>query len=256
MISMFEEGDTVFLVGEDGRKHWAKVSFKMLKIPSLGTLDGSKLESKGDGCKIKIAGKEFTVFVPGTVDLMESLERGAQVITPKDAATILLYCDIKPGDTVLEVGAGSGGLTTALCAAVSEKGKVFTLELDEGNANRALRNLKRAALAGRWSFVIGDAREKDPGVVADALIMDMPDPEKALPNLDKNLRPGGRVCAYIPNTNQVQNVAECMRSMGFFDVFALENIQREMVVHPGGVRPAFDGLGHTGYLVFGRKRQA
>ena len=44
------------------------------------------------------------------------------------------------------------------------------------------------------------------------------------------------------------------RTMSDADVRALENIQRFLEVHPGGVRPSFDTLGHTGYLVFARKR--
>jgi tRNA (adenine57-N1/adenine58-N1)-methyltransferase len=37
------------------------------------------------------------------------------------------------------------------------------------------------------------------------------------------------------------------------EVDALENIQRAIEVHPGGVRPSFEMLGHTGYMVFARK---
>jgi len=43
-----------------------------------------------------------------------------------------------------------------------------------------------------------------------------------------------------------------MRETGFSEVFSFETIQREMIVHDGGVRPSFDMLGHTGYLTFGR----
>ncbi|NLL95372.1 MAG: methyltransferase domain-containing protein [Thermoplasmatales archaeon] len=249
----FEEGDLVFLEGPDGRRHWVRIADGMLKIRSLGTVDGSRFKCLADGSSIDIAGKTFKVFVPGTVDLMESLERGAQVITPKDAAAILMHCDVRPGITVLEVGAGSGGLTTALCAAVGDAGRVYTIELDEANAKRALRNLRRAGLDRRWHYILGDAAEIRPDGPADVLVMDVPVPAAVLRNLDGNLRPGGRVCAYVPNANQLQEAVETMRELGYHGVHAMENIRREMVVHPGGVRPAFDGLGHTGYLAFGRK---
>ena len=96
----------------------------------------------------------------------------------------------------------------------------------------------------------------DPGVdwQADVLTMDMPDPWLALPNLEGSLRAGGRICAYVPNMNQVESIVVALREAGYSDVHALENIQRYLEVHPGGVRPSFDTLGHTGYLVFGRKR--
>ena len=250
----FAENEFIYLEDENGKKHWLKVSFGMLKIASLGTIDGARLKDMDDGSVMTVAGKEFTAFRPGTMELVESLERGAQIITPKDAATILLYSDVKAGDRILEVGAGSGALTTALLRAVSGNGHVHTVEFKEENAQRALRNVKRTGLDDHWTYQIGDARDAKVDYVADALIMDMPDPENALDNLLPSLRPGGRICAYIPNTNQLEKIVLALRERNFSDVFALENIQREMEVHRGGVRPSFDMLGHTAYLVFGRKR--
>ncbi len=250
----FEENEFIYLVDGSGKKHWLKVSFEMLKIASLGTIDGSRLKDMDDGSVMTVAGKELTAFRPGTLELIESLERGAQIITPKDAATILLYSDVKAGDKVLEVGAGSGALTTSLLRAVSSTGHVHTVEFKEENALRAHRNVKRTGLDAQWTYQIGDARDAKVDYLADALIMDMPDPEKALDNLLPCLRPGGRICAYIPNMNQLELIVTALRERNFSDVVAYENIQREMEVHPGGVRPSFNMLGHTAYLVFGRKR--
>ena len=250
----FRENEFIYLADADDRKHWLRVSYSMMKIPSLGVIDGSRFAQMDDGSVMEVAGKRFTAFRPGTMELMDSLERGAQIITPKDASTILLYTDVKAGDKVIEVGAGSGAMTTALLRAVSDNGSVLTVEFKQEHADRALRNIKRTGLNANWNCIMGDAREADIGdYVADALIMDMPDPENALDNLLPHLRPGGRVCAYIPNTNQLQLIVEALRARGFSDVFALENIQREMEVHPGGVRPSYKMLGHTAYLVFGRK---
>ncbi len=250
----FEENEFVYLVDGEDRKHWVKVAYSMLKISSLGTVDGNRFKELDDGSEISIAGKKFTVFRPGTLELMGSLDRGAQIITPKDAASVLFNCDVKSGNVILEVGAGSGGLTTALTGAVAPTGRVHTVEFKEENALRALKNLKRTGLDKYWSYQIGDAREVKVDIVADALIMDMPDPENALDNLLPCLRAGGRVCAYIPNTNQLELVVNALRERKFSDVFAIEIIQREMEVHRGGVRPSYEMLGHTGYLAFGRKR--
>lgn len=257
-VMTFQEGETVYLEDSNGKRVWVRVAYGMVKVQSLGSIDGSRFRDLGDGDRLTIVGREYTVFRPGVVELMESLERGAQIISAKDAATILMHCDVKCGDKVLEVGAGSGGLTTALLHAVAPEGRVHTLELKEENAHRAGRNVARVGLDAYWSYSIGDAREMDPGVDwnADVLTMDMPDPWLALPNLEGHLRAGGRVCAYVPNMNQVESTVVYMRDAGYADVHALENIQRYLEVHPGGVRPSFDTLGHTGYLVFARKRSA
>ena len=252
----FRENEMVYIEDSNGKKVFFKVGNGMIKIQSLGAIDGSRFLSLDDGDRISLVGRDYTVFRPGAIELMESLERGAQVITPKDAATILMKCDIKAGDRVLEVGAGSGGLTTALLHAVAPTGSVHTLELREEYAQRAHRNVARAGLDRYWSYAIGDAREMDPGIdyQADVLTMDMPDPWLALDNLEKYLRNGGRVCAYVPNMNQAQDIVTALREHDYADVHALENIQRGLEVHPGGVRPAFEMLGHTAYLVFARKR--
>jgi len=251
----FQEGETVYIEDESGKRYWLKVMYGMVKVQSLGAIDGTRLKDLDDGDSFSVVGRKYTVFRPGVLELMGSLDRGAQVITAKDAATILMHCDVKSGDRVLEVGAGSGGLTTALLHAVAPKGRVHTLELKEENAIRAGKNASRTGLDTYWSYSIGDARTIEPPEGPfDVLTMDMPDPWLAIDNLSPVLRSGGRVCAYVPNMNQVESTVVALRERGFSDVHALENIQRALEVHPGGVRPAFDTLGHTGYMVFARKR--
>jgi tRNA (adenine57-N1/adenine58-N1)-methyltransferase len=87
----------------------------------------------------------------------------------------------------------------------------------------------------------------------DAVSLDMPDPWLAIDNIDRFLRPGGRISIYVPNTNQVADAVNGLKEHGYLQIDALENIQRHIVVHPGGVRPSFETLGHTGYMVFARK---
>jgi tRNA (adenine57-N1/adenine58-N1)-methyltransferase len=250
---MLHEGEAVYLLDEKGRRHQLLLQKGMMKIPSLGVIDTSKLIGLEEGSTVTVAGQRFHVLRPGLPELMRSLERGAQIITPKDAATILLECDIRPGKSVLEVGAGSGGLTTALLSAVGGEGRVLTLELREDFASRARRNVSRAGLDGRWEVAIGDAKNAVVEGEFDAMVMDMPSPWEALENLDRNLRLGGRFCAYVPNVNQLEATVRALRESGYLEVWALENLQREMEVHPGGARPSFEMLGHTGYLILGRK---
>lgn len=249
-----KEGELVYLEDGSGKRYWFRISFEMIKIPSLGTVDGSKFADAEDGSVINIAGNDFTIFRPGVIELIESLDRGAQIITPKDAATIIMNCDIRGGVTVIEVGAGSGGLTTALLNSVAPSGKVLTVELKEENAKRARRNISRMGAEESWECVMGDAKDVQFECIADALTMDMPDPWLALDNMLPHLRSGGRICIYVPNANQLESSVLALRERGFVGVKAMENLQRGMEVHRGGVRPSFEMLGHTGYLVFGRKR--
>jgi tRNA (adenine57-N1/adenine58-N1)-methyltransferase len=249
---MLKEGQLVFLLDERGRKHWLRLERGMLKVPSLGVVDGDRLIGAGEGATLTLAGRPFVLLTPGAVDLMGSLERGAQVITPKDAATILLELDLKDGDVVVEAGLGSGSLTIALLNAVAPNGRVVSVELRPEFADKGRRNVMRTAFPHLWSVRLGDVKDIELDLIADAFVLDMPDPWEALVNVRRFLRPGGRLCAYIPNTNQLERVVKEMRAQGFVEVRAVENIQRDMEVHEMGVRPSYETLGHTGYLAFGR----
>lgn len=130
----FNEGEFLYLQGEDGKRSWFRLQFGMIKMGGLGVIDGKRFEGLDDGDVVEIVGRRFNVFRPGVIELMESLDRGAQIITPKDACAILMECDIKAGDRVIEVGAGSGGLTTALLHTVAPTGHVHTVEFKEQNA--------------------------------------------------------------------------------------------------------------------------
>lgn len=251
----FTEGETLYLQDEEGKRHWFRYQPGMMKLGGLGSIDGSRFAGPGDGDSIEIAGRWFNVFRPGVRELSDSLDRGAQIITPKDASAIVYECDVKCGDRVIEVGAGSGGLTTALLHAVAPEGHVHTVELYEKNAGKALKNIRRTGLDAHWSYQIGDARCADIEFDgADVITTDIPDVEQALDNLYPHLRNGGRICTYVPNANQLERAVNALRGKGFCDIRSMEILRRGMEVGPGGVRPSFDMLGHTGYLTFARKR--
>ncbi len=242
----------VHLLDERGKRHQVTLDGGMVKVTGLGLVDTGRMVGMPDGSRLEIANHRFVMLRPGVYEHMISLDRGAQIIIPKDAAEIVLRTSLSAGDVVIESGVGSGALAMALLNAVSPGGRVISVEMREDFAKRAGRNIARLGLDG-WECVIGDACDVQLDVTADAVILDMPVPWAAISNLDRNLRPGGRVCAYTPNINQLEATVIALRDMGYVDVCSIETLQREMEVHAGGVRPSFDMLGHTGYLTFGRK---
>jgi len=250
---MLPEGSLVYLLDEKGRRTWVVLRKGMLRLGALGVVDGDRLLAAEDGAELSIAGRRFWLLVPGASEMMSSVERGAQVITPKDAATILLELNIKAGDVMLEAGVGSAALTIALLNQVRPWGKVVSMEIRPEFAENGRRNVEKAGLLEHWRLEIGDVRNDRLDILADAAVLDIPDPWNAVGNVAAMLRNGGRFCAYVPNTNQLEEVVRRLRREGFVEVRSLENIQREMVVHEMGVRPSYETLGHTGYLIFARK---
>jgi tRNA (adenine57-N1/adenine58-N1)-methyltransferase len=81
----------------------------------------------------------------------------------------------------------------------------------------------------------------------------MPNPWDAFANVCGAIRNGGYLCCYVPNTNQLEAAVKAMWEEGLSEVRSFETLQREIVVHQGGVRPSSEMIGHTGYLTFGRK---
>ncbi|MEM0448745.1 MAG: tRNA (adenine-N1)-methyltransferase [Methanomassiliicoccales archaeon] len=250
---MLREGEIIYLLDDKGRRHFLTLSKDMVKIPGLGVIDGSKLVGAPEGSMLRLGDKIFHALRPGANELMESLERGPQVITPKDAAAIVFRLDLKPGDVVLESGVGSGSLTTALLNAVGSEGLVISVEMRSEFAAKARKNVSRSPFVKAWDLRIGNINEIRLEKELDAVALDVPEPWSALSNLETFLRPGGRFCAFVPNVNQLEQTVLSLRRRGYLEVEALEIMQRRMEVHPGGVRPAFESLGHTGYLIFARR---
>jgi protein-L-isoaspartate(D-aspartate) O-methyltransferase len=68
-------------------------------------------------------------------------ERGINIGMPSFHALWLGSCNIKPGETVLQIGAGSGYYTAILAHLVGPHGRVYAYEVDEALGARARENL-------------------------------------------------------------------------------------------------------------------
>lgn len=250
---MIAEGTRLMLVDEEGRKFPLVAKRGMVEVRRLGVLDGDRLCDSALGDRLDIGGQRFVILKPSLNDLLSMIERKAQIITAKDSFLIPLHLDIACGSRVVEGGVGSGALTLVLLKAVAPDGKVFSYELRADHAEVARRNIGMSGHGSCWELRMGDVCKEALPQDVDAVVLDMPNPWDALANAVKALRPGGHICCYVPNANQLEQLVKAMREARLSDVYSFETIQREMVVHEGGVRPSFETLGHTGYLAFGRK---
>jgi tRNA (adenine57-N1/adenine58-N1)-methyltransferase len=252
---MIEEGARVLLVDEGGRKFTVKLEKRMLEVRGLGVVDGSALCAASYGQVLRIGGKTLRILRPSIKDIISIMERRAQVIIPKDSFAIPLHLDLACGSRVIEGGVGSGGLTIVLLRAVGPQGRVYSYDNRQDLAEVARRNVAMSEQGGSWELKIEDICTADLEKEVDAVMLDIPNPWDALANVSRALRVGGHVGCYVPNANQLEAAVKKMRDLGLGEITAFETLQREMIVHEGGVRPSFDMLGHTGYLAFGRRLQ-
>jgi tRNA (adenine57-N1/adenine58-N1)-methyltransferase len=246
----------IILMSEKGEKFTVCPGEGMREINGIGVVDTNRLSGDPTGSKITIADEEYLHFEASLLDILTNLERGPQLIMPKDSAQIIVGCSIGPGKTVLEIGTGTGAMTIMLAYYVRPDGRVVTYEKNDAHSKIALKNIKSAGLDDIVEIRCEDAINIDIEGEFDAVVMDIPQPWDLLESAGKTMKGSGHVCAYVPTMNQVENTIRSMRESGYIDIRSVENLQREIVVGKGGTRPSFEMLGHTGYLCFGRMIKA
>ncbi|MEM4257611.1 MAG: tRNA (adenine-N1)-methyltransferase [Candidatus Thermoplasmatota archaeon] len=253
MHTVVKRNDVVVLIDQNHHKYLVDTAAKTDKIKGVGVLDPQSLIGREYGTIQTIGTKQFWILQPSLQDKLHSLKRKAQIILPRDAAQILMYCAIESGQTVLEAGIGSGSLTIALATAVAPSGKVISYDTREDFIEHAYGNLRRAHLD---QYVFAKCKDVTTGIDEkdlDAIILDIPNPWEAVDHAWRALKVGGYFCSYSPLISQVEHTVKALQKHPFIEQKTYENIQREMIVSPQGTRPSFDMLGHTGYLTFARK---
>ena len=197
-------------------------------------------------------GIPFTLLRPSLRDLLLHIRRQSQIIFPKDIGYLLLRLSIGPGSRVLEIGTGSGALTTALAWMVGNEGRVITYERREDMQELARQNLARVSLDTRVDFVLLDASD---GIVEkgfDTAFVDVAAPELVLHSLQSVLNSGASVGFILPTMNQVSTLVEAADGAGFRHPEVVEILLRAYKPIPGRLRPVDRMVAHTGYLIFMR----
>lgn len=192
---------------------------------------------------------------PTLAEYVLKMRRGAQVVYPKDLAMILLHGDIHPGATVLEAGAGSGALTMALLRAVGPEGRVITYEVREDFAALAASNVEAfLGKAENLEIRLGSVYELLEIGSVDRIVLDVPEPWRALAGGARSLRPGGILVAYLPTVLQVHTLVEELRAdAGWTQVATIEALVRSWHVEGRSVRPDHRMVAHTGFITTARK---
>ncbi len=204
-------------------------------------------------CGVHAVGKTKVLIYPATFsDQYARLQRGVQIITPKDLGLIITETGLDNGSVVLDIGFGSGAVTAYLARIVK---KVYAYDVVERNIALGLRNLEELGTPKRYDVKKGDAYdEKSIGQEKeiDVFVLDVPEPWKALGTAKKALKSGGWLVAYTPCITQANQLADSLGD-GFHLVRCVELIEREWKVSGKAVRPVTKDFSHTAFLSFIRK---
>lgn len=253
MTQAFAAGDPCLLVDNRGRRYLVDLrpggSFQF----HAGVVAHDQLIGAVPGDVIwTAAGARLVALRPRLADYVLKMERGAQVVYPKDLGPIVHWADVAPGHLVVEAGTGSGALTMALVRAVGPAGRVVSVERRGDHLQHARSTIARfmgGELPQNLLLVEGLVEEVLPDHEPDRVILDLPEPWSVVEPAALALAPGGIICSYLPTIPQVQKLHEELRiSRRFVGVESFEVIQREWQVDGRSVRPVSQMVGHTGFL--------
>jgi tRNA (adenine57-N1/adenine58-N1)-methyltransferase len=256
-LDLISEDDAALLVvyGKKGKPKKFLVKVKRGKVlhTHKGSIDLSEIIGKEWGCVIETSkGERVEVHKPILTDYIEKIGRATQIIYPKDAGFMILKSGIRPGDTVVEIGTGSGALTMVLANFLGRSGRLYSYDIRRESLETAERNLR---LLGIDNVVLKhkDAKEGIDESNVDAIFLDIPDPWEILPQVHERLKPNGPFLAFLPSCEQVNKTVLKAREVGFGLIEIHEILDREYESDERRTRPAPWMIGHTGFIVIGRK---
>lgn len=257
VMDRLREGDSVLVHVDDKRKFLVILKPGSVLGTDKGFLRHDDIINKEYGDFVETSlGHRALLLKPLLIDYQHVIARRTQIIHPKDAAYMIYLSGIKPGSRVLEAGVGSGFLTISLANYVGSSGLVYGYDIELEHLEVARKNLERAGLIDRVDLRHGDVRGEVDLKDLDAVFYDLPDPWNALRTAYEALKPLSPLVAYVPTINQVERTVLAMReSSMFLDIHVYELLLREYRVEKDATRPRTTMIGHSGYIVFGRRNK-
>lgn len=250
---MIEENERIILIDERGRKYLVKAERRHLHT-DLGVVDLSEAINQDPGARLKShVGKEFILLRPRIIDYLQKLHRVPQIMLPKDAAQIVAYTGVEPGDFVVDAGVGSGSLAIFLGNLVRPNGRVVSYEVREDFARVAEKNISMAGLGDIVTVKLKDIYEGIDEREVDLVTLDLPQPERVLPHAEQALKPGGHLVTFAPCVEHLQRLYRELPNYRFVHCKTIECLVREFEVKPSCTRPKTRMIAHTGYLTFARR---
>ena len=254
----FAPGELVLLLDPSGKRFLVRLSEPDTLHHHQGAVRHADVIGQPEGTLVRSSqGRPFTAVRPRLIDSVFEMPRRSGIVYPKDAAHVLAWADVAPGQCVLEAGVGSGAMTLSLLRAVGEHGQVIGYDVRSDFIELTLSNVQ--AFAGvQMGFSSLLLRERDiySGIVdsdLDRVVLDLPEPWRVLPHLPGAVRPGGWVAAYSPSIVQASQFVDALRaSKRYVQIETNEVLLRGWHIQGQAVRPEHEMVGHTGFVSVAR----
>lgn len=214
---------------------------------SAGVIKSNELQSTKE-IVTSSKGQEFFVLPAQFQDVWESMQRGPQVMLPKDIGWILAKTGVNRDSKVVDAGGGSGSLCLSLANVCKE------VTVYESNMEHYRILLKNVAAFGFTNIkvkpedIYKGIAEKE----LDLITLDLPEPWKVTLHVEKALKNGGFIVIYAPQINQAKQFIDSAKGTRLAIIETVELLERKWKIEDQIMRPEFEMLGHTGFLVLGR----
>ena len=249
-------GDYVLFFYNDSKKWLMKVGKKEQFHSHIGVIKHADAIGKEFGSRL-ITNKDKYVYIlkPSIHDYVMKMQHGTQIVYPKDFGYIAARTGLQTGQKIVEIGTGSGSLTTFMASIVSPRGHIYTFDVDSKFMDIAKKNLEKAGMLKYVTMKKQDLKKakKMPIKDADMVVIDLGDPWEVLPQARKMLKGSGFVVAICPTMNQLEKLSIAFAANEFSDIDCTEHIIRNIEAREGKTRHSFRGIGHTTYLAIARK---
>ena len=255
-MDKIKQNSSVLFYFNHSKKWLAKISKKDSLHTHIGVIKHSDAIGKEYGSRL-ITNKDKYVYLlkPTMFDYVMKIQHGTQIVYPKDIGYIVARAGIGSGQKILEIGTGSGSLTSFVASIVKPRGHVYTFDVDENFMKIAEKNIKRAGVSKyvtQHNFDLKFAK-KMPLNEIDVALIDLGDPWTVIPQVRQMLKGSGSIFAICPTMNQLEKLTISLVENEFTDIESTEHILRTIEAREGKTRHSFQGIGHTTYLCFARK---
>jgi tRNA (adenine57-N1/adenine58-N1)-methyltransferase len=249
------EENSYVLIFHNSRKKWLIRATLDKKLHThIGVIDFSSIVGKDYGSEMKTSlGKSIYLIEPTVHDFIMKSERRTQIVYPKDLGFIVIRSGLKNGSKVLEIGTGSGALTTFMASIVKPNGHIHTYDVNPEFMAIAKVNLEKASMSEYVTFNDHDPHQGVCEEGIDVAIIDLGDPWNVIKEVYGALKGSGSFVAICPTINQLEKTTIELQRNHFVDVDCMELMIRTIEAREGMTRPSMRMIGHTTYLVFARK---
>ena len=157
---------------------------------------------------------------PGIPD--EEFERTEKVpITKEEVRTVQISkARLKPGQTVYDIGCGSGSISVESALQVEPSGKIIAIDYDQNAVDLTKKNLDKFTISN-VSVILGNAKEKILELEeADAIFIGgtRGDTKEIVELSEKKLKTGGRIVIGIILIETLYSVLQVMDTLQFKEV--------------------------------------